>query len=270
VHICITDPPYFIDGMGDDWDEEKITKRRANRGRNCTVGKMPSTMRFDPEQSRRLYEFMFPVCQQLFGTMVPGGFAIVFSQARLVHRMACALEDAGFWIRDQYQWQHDGQAKAASHERLVGGMGFEGEQLDAIVESLHGRKTPQLKPQSEPMTLAMKPIEGRWVENWVKWGTGFADVTQSLDGKFPGTLMRVPPPRGEERLGNTHMTIKPVPLIEHLAKLFSQRGQVLIDPFMGSGSHGEAALRSGLRFIGVERDPVHYKYANDRLRRLTS
>jgi site-specific DNA-methyltransferase (adenine-specific) len=96
--------------------------------------------------------------------------------------------------------------------------------------------------------------------------TGLVDTSASLDGKFPGNIMNVPKPskkeKGEE---NTHMTVKPVNLIEHLIRLFSKEGQIVLDPFTGSGSHGVAALNTGRKFIGFELSKEYYDIARNRI-----
>jgi site-specific DNA-methyltransferase (adenine-specific)/modification methylase len=46
----------------------------------------------------------------------------------------------------------------------------------------------------------------------------------------------------------------------------SIRAQTILDPFMGSGTTGEAAILAGKRFVGIERDPVYYEYACRRIR----
>ncbi len=45
---------------------------------------------------------------------------------------------------------------------------------------------------------------------------------------------------------------KPVKLIEHIIKLLTKEGQIVLDTFAGSGSHGVASLRCNRRFIGIE------------------
>jgi site-specific DNA-methyltransferase (adenine-specific) len=62
-----------------------------------------------------------------------------------------------------------------------------------------------------------------------------------------------------------HETQKPVPLMVELVELFTDEGEVILDPFCGSGTTGIAALRRGRRFIGIERDPAAAQLANDRL-----
>ena len=59
--------------------------------------------------------------------------------------------------------------------------------------------------------------------------------------------------------GNTHMTIKPQKLMLQLVELFTNKGQLIFDPFMGSGSTGVSAVGTGRRFIGVERNPEHFE-----------
>jgi DNA modification methylase len=64
-----------------------------------------------------------------------------------------------------------------------------------------------------------------------------------------------------------HMTVKPVILISHLIKLFTQAGQTVLDPFVGSGSHGVAALKNNRNFIGFEIEKKYFDIADRRLKR---
>ncbi|MDO8065584.1 DNA methyltransferase [Janthinobacterium sp. SUN206] len=54
------------------------------------------------------------------------------------------------------------------------------------------------------------------------------------------------------KTGNIHPTVKPTDLMAYLCRLVTPPGGVVLDPFMGSGSTGKAAMREGFRFIGVE------------------
>lgn len=69
--------------------------------------------------------------------------------------------------------------------------------------------------------------------------------------------------RGE---GNNHPTVKPTDLMRYLCRLVTPPGGVVLDPFMGSGSTGKAAMLEGLRFIGIERELEYVKIASKRLR----
>lgn len=66
---------------------------------------------------------------------------------------------------------------------------------------------------------------------------------------------------------NQHPTEKPVALSQHFIGLHSQPGETILDPFMGSGTTGVAALRTGRRFIGIEIDPGHFAVARERIER---
>lgn len=265
IHLIVTDPPYFIDGMGDEWDNTALQEKTAKAG---VIGSLPVGMKFDPAQGKNFQRFMEQVALEAFRVLKPGGFFISFSQARLYHRLGVAVEDAGFEIRDMLGWVYEGQAKAFSQEHFVRkNKALTAAEKTSIIERLAGRKTPQLKPCIEPMTLAQKPRIGTFVENWLEHETGLVDTSQSIDGKFPGNLMQVPKPRKQEKgEGNTHLTVKPIALIEHLVRLFSKEGQLVLDPFTGSGSHGVASINAGRNFLGFELERVHIRTSASRLR----
>lgn len=62
-----------------------------------------------------------------------------------------------------------------------------------------------------------------------------------------------------------HPTEKPVELMESYIRNSTQPGQVVLDPFMGSGSTGVAAIRAGRAFIGIEKDPRWFDVACGRI-----
>lgn len=66
-------------------------------------------------------------------------------------------------------------------------------------------------------------------------------------------------------VGNTHPTVKPTDLMAYLCRLVTPPGGVVLDPFMGSGSTGKAALREGFSFIGCELDAGYLAIATVRL-----
>lgn len=61
--------------------------------------------------------------------------------------------------------------------------------------------------------------------------------------------------------GGEHETIKPVALLTHYIVLSSQPGDLVLDPFMGSGSTGLAAVANHRRFLGIELNPKYYQIA---------
>jgi len=73
-----------------------------------------------------------------------------------------------------------------------------------------------------------------------------------------------PDSRREQRR-NAHPTVKPTDLMRHLCRLVTPPGGTVLDPFMGSGSTGKAAMLEGFRFVGIERDEEYLKIAEARI-----
>lgn len=69
------------------------------------------------------------------------------------------------------------------------------------------------------------------------------------------------------KVGNNHPTVKPLALMQYLCRLITPPGGVVLDPFMGSGSTGIAAIECGYKFIGVEMDDHYFDVANERIER---
>jgi len=68
--------------------------------------------------------------------------------------------------------------------------------------------------------------------------------------------------RGE---GNSHPTVKPTDLMRYLCRLVTPPGGIVLDPFMGSGSTGKAAVAEGFRFVGIEMIEEYFAIAYERI-----
>ena len=64
---------------------------------------------------------------------------------------------------------------------------------------------------------------------------------------------------------NIHPTVKPTDLMQYLIRLVTPKGGVVLDPFMGSGSTGKAAIKEGMIFVGIEREDEYYQIAKQRI-----
>ena len=279
IDMVCTDPPYFLDGLGDDWNKELID----NKGASAFVGNLPKGMKFDINQSKKFKDFYSKVSRELFRILKPGGAFISFSSPRLYHSMTMAIEETGFEIRDMLGWIYtQSQAKAFSQDHIIEkDKSFTPEQKTKLKETCAGWKTPQLKPAIEPMCLAVKPIEGRYIDNFDKYGTGLMNTsaeTKTGRGVFPSNIITtdeleesmdrvflVPKPsRAEKGDYNTHLSIKPVQLISHLVKLFTKENAVVIDPFMGSGTTAVACIQSKRRYVGFDLNKEYIKITERR------
>jgi site-specific DNA-methyltransferase (adenine-specific) len=168
VDTCITDPPYELGFMGKKWDSSGIA--------------------FQPETWQAVYR-----------VLKPGAILLAFGGTRTYHRLACAIEDAGFEIRDTIAWVYgsgfpksydiskgiDKQAGVEFSARPASGVGFmkpDSEDWHVTKNQLtrEGESTPEaqlwhgwgtaLKPAFEPIVVAMKPIDGTFVNNALTWG----------------------------------------------------------------------------------------------------
>lgn len=185
VDAIVTDPPYGLEFMGKDWDSMGHGSAQQAWHRRWA--------------------------DQAIRVLKPGGHLVAFGGSRTYHRMASAVEDAGFEIRDQLQWLY-GQGfpksldvskaidKAAGVDREVvgryaspegtsGNLGSRqfgsGEPKDGLY-SITAPATPEaqrwagwgtaLKPAHEPIVLARKPLVGTVAANVLEWGTGALNV----------------------------------------------------------------------------------------------
>ncbi len=264
IDLVVTDPPYFLDRMDSGWDDRSLARSKKKAG---AVGGLPVGMKFSPVQAARLGAFYREVSVKLLRVLKPGGFFLSFSQPRLSYALAQGVDEAGFEVRDIYTWHYRNKAqfKAFSQDHFVDRMEVSAREKRRIKDSMRGRKTPQLRPQSEMIVMAQAPREGTFVENWRKWQTGLIDAGQRLNGRLPSTVMAVDKPR-KERF-NAHLTVKPVALLDHLIRVFSLEGQYVLDPFIGSGSSALAAIGAGRKWLGFEIEPSYVEIAKRRIAR---
>lgn len=285
IDMVCTDPPYFLDGLGDDWNKESLD----NKGSSAVVGNLPKGMKFDRNQSKKFNEFYAKVSSEVYRILKPGGAFISFSSPRLYHSMAMAIEDAGFEIRDMLGWIYtQSQVKAFSQDHIIEkDKSLTAEQKKTLKETCNNWKTPQLKPAIEPMCLAVKPIEGRYIDNFQKYGTGLmntSEETKTGEGFFPSNIITTDkvdesmdrvflvskPNKTEKGDYNTHLSVKPVSLISHLVKLFTKEDAIVLDPFMGSGTTAVACVQSKRRYVGFDINKEYIKITERRIKDSTS
>ena len=129
----VTDPPYEIGMMGKSWDNTGIA-------------------------------YSIIMWKEVLRVLQPGGHLLSFGGSRTYHRIACAIEDAGFEIRNQIQWIYSqGFPKSLN--------------LHKKNNKCSSELGTGLKPATEPICLARKPIsEKTIVENVLKWNTGGINI----------------------------------------------------------------------------------------------
>ncbi len=109
--------------------------------------------------------------------------------------------------------------------------------------------------------LELKP-EGRWPANLIHDGS---DEPCELLGDAARFFYCAKASKSDRGDGNGHPTVKPTELMRYLCRLVTPPGGVVLDPFMGSGSTGKAAVLEGFRFIGIEREAEYLEIARQRV-----
>ena len=103
---------------------------------------------------------------------------------------------------------------------------------------------------------------GRWPANLIHDGSDEPCALLSDAARFFYCAKASKADRGD---GNGHPTVKPTELMRYLCRLVTPPGGVVLDPFMGSGSTGKAAVLEGFRFIGIEREAEYLEIARHRV-----
>ncbi|GIV09392.1 MAG: methyltransferase [Fimbriimonadales bacterium] len=282
VDLVLTDPPYFLDKLDNEWTPERAARRYYQ---SQAVFHLPPGMKFDPSQGRRMYEWYLEVSRELYRVLKPGGFFFSFASPRLYHRVATAIEDAGFHIRDCFLWLYtQNQPKAMTLYHFIDKMQLSESAKAELKQRIAGWKTPQVKSCFEPIIIAQKPYEDTFLENFLRHGVGLFNTEVRIgQNMFPANVLLVegveavldkyflvPKPSVEERgRFNQHPTAKPLALCEYLIQLSTVEGAVVLDPFLGSGTTALAARSLKRHFIGIEINPEYVAIAQRRLQNAT-
>ena len=278
IDVIITDPPYFLDKMDSEWDDNKVSSKKYQQ----TVQSLPAGMKFDREQGKKFYEWYLKVSDGLYRVLKPGGFFFSFSSPRLYHRMCCAVDDAGFEIRDMFMWLYtQNQPKAMSVNHFIEKLNMEKEKKEKLKKSLSGWKTPQVKSCFEPIVMAQKPTNDTYLSNMIEYEVGLMNTNTKVgQDMYPANVfssngineivdrafLLSKPTKKEKGEYNDHKTVKPLEICEYLINLTAYSDDAIIfDPFSGSGTTLVAAQRFGKRYLRVDINRKYIEIANRRL-----
>jgi len=278
IDLVLTDPPYFLDKLDNNWDHEAV----SNKSNQYTVKSLPAGMKFDREQGKRFYSWYFRISQELFRVLKPGGFFFSFSSPRLYHRMASAIDDAGFEIRDAFIWLYtQNQAKAMSIDHFINKMEISEKAKEEIINRFSGWKTPQIKSCFEPIAMAQKPTDKTFLNNMIKNEVGLLNTNIKIgENMYPANVFTVDsinelidrafllnkPTKKEKGDYNDHNTVKPLAICEYLINLSAfSKDAIILDPFLGSGTTAVAAKKLGKNYIGIDINDRYVKISEKRI-----
>ncbi|SIF35440.1 DNA methylase N-4/N-6 [Mycobacteroides abscessus subsp. abscessus] len=223
VDAVITDPPYGIAFMGKAWDQpgefgslrkgSASGRSRPNPGRTAPASKsgadIAGTYDLSPAAMLNFQRWCTAWATECLRILKPGGHLLAFGGSRTWHRLAAAIEDAGFEIRDSIAWLYgsgfpksldvskaiDKAAGAergvvGTHHRHGGGSAVSGSMLGSLgtdselpltapatvaAKRWQGWGTA-LKPSFEPIVVARKPLSGTVAQNVLEHGTGALNI----------------------------------------------------------------------------------------------
>lgn len=270
VHLILSDIPYGIGA--EDWDVLHPNTNSAYLGSSPAQEKAGAVFKkrgkpingwsdADREIPRQYQEWCSSWAAEWLRVLKPGASAIVFSGRRFSHRCICALEDAGFSFKDMLAWHRDRAPHRAQRLNIV----FERRGDEDAAERWQGWRVGNLRPSFEPVLWFTKPykIGSTIADNALNHGVGgyneeaflryFERPDNQLDMGF------LPKESG------LHPTQKPVRLMQALIELTTQPGQLVFDPFCGSGSTLVGANNVGRRYIGCDINPGYVELAQSRL-----
>lgn len=221
IDAIVCDPPYGLEFMGKEWDRLEVARaNRSNRpNQSRPEGESGDSPKFNlPSPSldlelvsqHKMQAWHERWAREAFRVLRPGGHLLAFGGTRTYHRLVCAVEDAGFEVRDTIAWMYgsgfpksrdigkdidrDAGAerevlRARSYEMTDGG-GYSGNLNTSKPRSesseVTAPATPEaqrwqgwgtaLKPAHEPIVLARKPFKGTVAANVLANGTGAMNI----------------------------------------------------------------------------------------------
>lgn len=216
IDSIVTDPPYGLGFMGKEWDTYDKTQfgNKGSEGENDLKVKKNFNILPRYRSDNLFQDFTYAWAKEAYRILKPGGYLLSFGGTRTYHRMASAIEDAGFEIRDMINWTYgSGFPKSLNIGKAIdklqgnkrkeynpGGRynySFQEGNSQFVSETATGsgkrmsilptKGTSEfegwgtaLKPAHEPIVVARKPLAEKSVaENVLKYGTGGINIDES-------------------------------------------------------------------------------------------
>jgi hypothetical protein len=208
VDAVVTDPPYGLGFMGQKWDTYANETGRApaagakfdHVGGNHNPSNAADAARTRRIEGQRYGAWCEQWAAECLRLLKPGGHLLAFGGSRTWHRLACAVEDAGFEIRDSIFWIYGSgfpkSSRVSRDERFCHCASNGHTSSRTSLEPLPGFPLctscgkpnvdglgTALKPSAEPIVVARKPLSGTVAANVLAHGTGALNV----DGARVGT-----------------------------------------------------------------------------------
>lgn len=272
---CITDPPYNYEFIGRNWDKKEIERRkeRIKNDSSTLVKNIPygsglaggvRNKRWYQKNRENILAYQ-QWCEswgkELFRISRPGSLILVFNSTRTIAQVQVSLENCGFYARDILVWKrHSGIPKGLNVSSQMKKMGYPDPE---VWDGWHSC----LRNEWEAICVVQKPLEDNYIKTLSKYGVGLFKA-KSNDGFQSNIIEDIKRDKLDDF--NIHCTVKPLDLIEKLANLIMPKldCNILLDPFLGSGTTALACKKLGMNYCGIEIDKEYIEIAKKRLEQL--
>lgn len=275
VHAIISDIPY---GIGyEDWDVLHNNTNSAFGGTSRAQDEAGALFKrrgkplngwsdADKQIPAEYQQWCESWASNWLNVLKPGGSCFIFAGRRFAHRCVIALEDAGFTFKDMIAWEKNKAPHRAQRLSVI----FERRNDSDNQEKWQGWRVANLRPLFEPILWFQKPykVGGTIADNVIENNVGawneaaFDNYSKMENWQQSSNILRVKTDRSDS---GKHVAQKPVQLMELLISLVTIEGQVILDPFAGSGTVCVAAKHLNRKYIGIEIDPQCVEIAIKRL-----
>jgi len=201
-----------------------------------------------------------PYMKEIDRVLKPGAHVLMISDDTDLTgaEAACAIEDFGYEIRDAISvldtpGEFHYVAKSGKKERNAGVPVFKAEVTFERYFPLEGVDQDDLWEQINEV------VAEKYLDNWLLEGIPEEELPDHLLSLFEERVLV-----DVTEFRNNHATVKPIAIMEALMEDLPQ-GSLIVDPFMGSGTTGIAALKHKMGFIGIEQDANYLKIAHHRI-----
>ena len=270
IHLILSDIPYGI--SFEDWDVLHKNTNSALLGSSPAQENAGSVFKkrgkplngwseADKKIPKEYYEWCSKWASDWLRVLKPGSSVFIFAGRRLAHRCILAMEDAGFIYKDMISWEKEQAPHRAQRVNVV----YERRGDIENAEKWTGWRLGNLRPLFEPILWFMKPYKlgGTLADNIIAYGVGgYNDIAWMEYNQMTSNMIKIKSNADDH---GKHPTQKPISLMEALIKLTTQEGQIVLDPFCGSGSTLVAAKKLGRKYIGFELLEDFCQVAKERL-----
>lgn len=277
THLLLSDIPYGI--SLDDWDILHSNTNSALGGssnaqkKNSAFKRRGKPLNGWSEADKKIpleyQQWCAKFAPDWLRVLKPGGSCFVFAGRRYAHRCIVALEDAGFTFKDMLGWDKG----RATHRAQRASSVFERRQDTENADKWEGWRLANLRPEFEPILWFQKPyaigktITDNLIKNEVGAWNEHAIACYNIGNyESSANIFKVEISKQDHGL---HEAQKPMDLMKLLVELTTRRGQIVLDPFMGSGTTCCAAKALGRSYIGFERNSDYFEIAKKRIDQTT-